>query len=331
VRVNSRADPPVRGRPPGRPAERDEGVPRGPGGQPYIPLVSIVTPAYNMGRFVEQTIQSVLSQDYPRIEYVVMDGGSQDETVPILERYSGRLRYESRTDRGAADAIRRGFDSTRGEIVAYLNADDLYLPGAVSAAIQVFVENPDVDVVYGGAVWIDEAGATLGRYPARDFDAAELARECFICQPAAFLRRSAYEAVGGIDPALEYTFDYDLWLRLARRHRFVYLPRVLAQSRMHPGNKTIGARRQVLRETIDTVRASAGYAGFGHVYAYACHLMDSRDQFFEPLKPSWLKYALAFVLGLGFNRLAPTPFLREYLAVMRPSKHADAMSDSSSR
>jgi glycosyltransferase involved in cell wall biosynthesis len=298
---------------------------------PYSPLVSIVTPSYNMGRFVEQTIRSVLSQDYPRIEYVVMDGGSEDETVPILERYSGRLRYHSGADAGAADAIRQGVQRTRGEIVAYLNADDVYLPGTVSAAIRAFDETPDADVVYGDAVWIDEAGAIIRPYPAKEFDARELIRECFICQPAAFIRRSAYDAVGGIDPALEYTFDYDLWLRLARRHRFVYLHRVLAHSRMHPANKTIGSRRRVLRETMDTVRASAGYAGFGHVYAYACHLLDHRDQFFQPLEPSWLKYAVALGLGVAFNRLASAPFLREYLAVMRRSKPAAARSDSSSR
>ena len=153
-----------------------------------------------------------------------------------------------------------------------------------------------------------------------DFDARELARECFICQPAAFMRRSAYEAVGGIDPDLQYTFDYDLWLRLARRHSFAYVPKTLAQSRMHRANKTIGSRRAVLRETIETVRATTGYAGFGHVYAYACHLVDRRDQFFEPLQPSWAKFALALGLGFAFNRSVFAPFLREYLAVLKSSR-----------
>lgn len=307
------------------------GVDRGAGGSPCAPLVSIVTPSYNMAGFVEQAVKSVLSQDYPHIEYVVMDGGSRDETLSILDRYAGRLRYESRPDGGAADAIRQGLAGTNGDIVAFLNADDAYFPGAVSAAVQVFGETPDVDVVYGGAEWIDQSGATLDRYPVRDFDAGQLALECFICQPAAFLRRSAYEAVGGVDPALEFTFDYDLWLRLARRHRFAYLPRVLAQSRMHVANKTIGSRRRVLRETIDTVRASAGSVGFGHIYAYACHLVDHRDQFFEPLRPSLPKFALALLLGLGFNRFASAPFLREYLAVMRRGKHAGTTSGSPSR
>ncbi len=282
------------------------------------PLVSIVTPSYNMGRFVEETMRSVLSQDYPRIEYIVMDAQSQDETVSILQRYSDRLSYESRPDRGAADAIRKGFERARGDIVAYLNADDLYLPGAVSTAVEAFERAPEVDVFYGDAQWIDEAGALIRPYPVRSFDARELARECFICQPAVFMRRSAYEAVGGIDPELQYTYDYDLWLRLARRHRFEYLPEILAQSRMHRANKTIGSRRAVLRETIGTVRAATGYAGFGHVYAYACHLVDGRDQFFQPLQPSWAKYALALPVGLAFNRSGSVPFLREYLGAMKP-------------
>jgi glycosyltransferase involved in cell wall biosynthesis len=286
----------------------------------YSPLVSIVTPSLNMGRFLEQTIQSVLTQDYPRIEYVVMDGGSRDETLSILDRYSGGLRYESRADHGAADAIRRGFDGTRGEILAYLNADDVYLPGTVSAAVRALEQNRDVDVVYGDALWIDAAGAHIGRYPTRDFEGGELARECFICQPAAFMKRSSYDAVGGVDPSLHYTFDYDLWLRLARRHRFLHLPQILAESRMHSGNKTIGSRRKVLRETIDTVRANTGSAGFGHVYAYACHLIDHRDQFFQPLEPSPAKHALALLLGVTFNRFAPGPFLGEYFSLLRRGK-----------
>lgn len=265
-----------------------------------------------MGRFLEQTIQSVLSQDHISLEYIVMDGGSDDGTVAILERYAGRLRYESQPDGGAPDAINRGFESATGDIFGYLNADDVYLPGTVAAVVRAFEDNPDAYVVYGDARWIDEQGAPLGRYPTCDFDVEDLASECFICQPAAFVRRTAFESVGGMDPARQYTFDYDLWLRLARRHRFYHLPRELAQSRMHRDNKTLGARRRVLRETIDTVRANTGYAPFGHVYAYACYLIDGRDQFYEPLQPSWWKYALTLPLGLRFNGLTPGRFLRGY-------------------
>jgi glycosyltransferase involved in cell wall biosynthesis len=275
------------------------------------PLVSIITPSLNSGDFIEDTIRSVLNQDYPRIEYRVVDGGSTDTTLSILDRYGHSLRFESRRDAGPADALARGLAQAKGEILAYLNADDMYLSGAVAKAIQAFERFPDAAVIYGDADWIDEFGSFIAPYPTRDFDAKALARECFICQPAAFLRRSAYEEVGGMDPSLAYTFDYDLWLRLARRYRFVHLRAKLAQSRMHKRNLSLHSRRRVFRETIQTVSANTGYAGFGHVYAYACHLVDKRDQFFEPLKPSVVKYLLAVLLGAIFNGLNCGPFLRE--------------------
>jgi glycosyltransferase involved in cell wall biosynthesis len=287
---------------------------------PGHPLVSIVTPSFNMGEFVEQTICSVLSQDYPEIEYVVMDGGSTDETLAILERYRNRLRYLSARDSGAADAIRQGLERTHGEIVAYVNADDMYLPEAVRIAVEALDATPSAAVAYGDGVWVDEAGLTLGSYPTRDFDSEALARECFICQPAAFIRRSAYDAVGGIDPALSYTFDYDLWLRLARHHDFVHVPRPLAKSRMHRGNMTFRARRRVLRETVDVLLSNNGYAGFGPVYAYACHLVDRADQFFEPLRPSVPKYLLAILLGMLFNSRGRGRFLRDSFDAIRPRR-----------
>jgi glycosyltransferase involved in cell wall biosynthesis len=281
---------------------------------PGHPLVSIVTPSLNMGGFVEQAIRSVLEQDYAPIEYIVMDGGSCDGTLAVLERYNAHLRFQSEPDGGAAAAIRRGFECSSGEILAYLNADDLYLPGAVSAAIRAFEENPEAAVVYAEASWIDRDGNPIGRYPTRDFDVGALARECYLCQPAVFFRRSAYESVGGIDPQLQYTFDYDLWLKLARDHSFVYLKQPFARSRMYPENKTLGARRGVFRETIRTVKKHAGYAGFGHVYAYASHLLDGRDQFFEPLRPSMSAFGLGIVLGTLFNGPSCPEFWRECLA-----------------
>jgi glycosyltransferase involved in cell wall biosynthesis len=261
-----------------------------------------------MGRFIRGTIRSVLNQDYRNVQYIVMDGASSDGTIRLLESFRGRLTYESAPDNGAADALRRGFARANGEILAYLNADDQYLPGAIAAAVREFETNPEADVVYGEGSWVDRHGGHLGHYPTREFDADALVRECFLCQPAVFFRRSAYEAVGGIDARLEYTYDYDLWLRMAREFSFVYLKQLLAKSRMYPENKTLGSRRRVFREAIRTVLANTGYAGFGHVYAYACHLVDGRDQFFAPLRPSMLKFALALGMGCALNG----PFCRRF-------------------
>jgi len=127
-----------------------------------LPLVSVVTPSYNMGRFIEETIRSVLSQDYPRIEYIVMDGGSCDGTLEILEKYRDRLQFQSQPDHGAADAIHRGFGLSKGSILAWLSADDTYLAGAVSAAVAALAQAPEVGVVYGDASWVDESGKVIG-------------------------------------------------------------------------------------------------------------------------------------------------------------------------
>jgi glycosyltransferase involved in cell wall biosynthesis len=283
------------------------------------PLVSIVTPCLNSARFIEETIQSVLAQDYPRIEHIVMDGGSTDGTLDILKRYGSqreRFTWTSEKDRGAADAINRGFAQSRGEIFAYLNADDAYLPGAVTAAVRAFEANPAADVVYGGGNWIDEEGRPVGSYPVRDFDRALLARECFICQPASFIRRAAFENAGGMDPDLHLTFDYELWMRLARIHPMHRVDQLLAVSRMHASNKSLGQRREVFRETFRILKKHYGYVPFQWVYAYLCYRADGRDQFFEPFQPSMARYLESLPAGLVMNRSAMGKYLAEWFRVM---------------
>src|SRR5580698_405145 len=170
------------------------------------PRVTIVTACLNAERFLEQTIRSVLDQDYPCIEYVVMDGGSTDGTTDILRKYERSLVWQSSPDRGTADAVNRGFAHAQGEIFGFLNADDVYHPRAVSTAVRALRENPEVAGVYGDGWWIDEHGSRIAPYPVRDFDRALLERECFICQPASFFRRQAFESAGGLDPDLRLTF-----------------------------------------------------------------------------------------------------------------------------
>jgi len=284
--------------------------------EPDPPLVSIVTPCLNAARFLEEAIDSVLAQDYPRIEYIVMDGGSTDGTLQILERYQGRLQFVTERDRGAADAINRGFSSSHGQIFAYLSADDVYLPGAVSTAVQALRDFPDAAVVYGDAWWIDDAGKRIAPYPVRDFDPALLARECFICQPASFLRRDAFESVGEMDPDWNLTFDYELWIRLARTYGFRRIDGTLALSRMHRSNLSLGQRQKVFHQTFRMLRGHYGYVPFQRIYAYLCHRADGRDQFFDPLQPSTLRYLESLPLGLFLNRSALIQYLREWFGIM---------------
>ncbi|MDQ2945303.1 MAG: glycosyltransferase [Acidobacteriota bacterium] len=281
-----------------------------------LPLVSVVTPCLNMGRFLRATIESVLAQDYPRIEYIVMDGGSTDATLAILADYAGRLTYFSGPDAGTADAVNRGFRKAHGSILAFLNADDTYLPGGISAAVQALLAHPEAAAVYGNAYWVDQDGRTLGSYPVRPFDPALLRQECFICQPASFLRRDALEEAGMLDPALQYTYDYDLWIRLARVNTMGKIDQFVATSRMHRDSKTLGERRGVLKETLGMLQRHFGYIPFRWIDAYAANLMDGRDQFFEPTQPSIAKYLLSLLIGIGYNSGYPLRFLREWAAVM---------------
>jgi glycosyltransferase involved in cell wall biosynthesis len=210
------------------------------------PGVTIVTPSFNQGQYIEATIRSVLAQDYPAIEYIVMDGGSTDGTLEILRRYGDRLRWVSARDGGQADAINRGWRSGDGEILAWLNSDDVYLPGAVSAAVAALHQHPAALGVYGDCDYIDEHGRLIDTHPTGPFDYPALVRSLItpVPQPATFLRRDAVAAIGYLDEELSMVLDLDLWLRLGLRGPLVYLPRRLAHFREHASSKTVA--RQAL-------------------------------------------------------------------------------------
>lgn len=286
------------------------------------PLVSIVTPVYNLADFIEETVLSVLNQDYPRIEYIVMDGGSTDGTLEILAKYRSRIRVISEPDRGTADAINRGFRISSGEIFAFLNGDDTYLPGAVRTAVECLMAHPEAGGVYGEANWITEDGRIIERYPTRPFDADLLARECFICQPACFLRREIFRKAGLLDPDLECAFDYDLWIRVSRLAPLEKTDAVLANSRMRRASKTLGQRRRVFREALGVLKRHYGYVPFEWVYAYTAFLIDHRDQFFEPLRPSVTKLLASLLLGIGWNRWKALHFVAEWLHWLTPGAAA---------
>ena len=271
-----------------------------------------------MAEYLPQTIASVLSQDYPRLEYIVMDGGSTDGSVELLEGYRDRLRYVSGPDGGAADAINRGFQMSQGSIVAWLNADDTYLPGAVTAAVRQLLSEPDAAAVYGQGYWVDRDGKMLKPYPTQPYDPDALGNHCYICQPACFMRAAAVDAAGGLDRKLQIVFDYDLWIRLGKRHRMSFLPEYLATSRMHSGNKTLSDRTRGFAENRRLLKRHFGYVPFHWIYSQACFLLDRRDQFFEPLRPSVLGYCLSLPLGLWHNWRHPLRYLKEWFQVMTP-------------
>jgi glycosyltransferase involved in cell wall biosynthesis len=280
---------------------------------PLPPLVSIVTPSYQSITFLEEAMRSVFTQDYPRIEYIVADGGSTDGTLELLERHCDRLRYFSGKDEGPADAIDKGLRIASGDIFGWINADDTLLPGAVRAATEYLTAHPDVDVVYGEGNWIDEKGQWISRYPTLPFDAHVLERDCFICQPAAFIRASAYRRCP-LDPLVKLSFDYDLWIRMAKQGlKFAAIPNYMACTRMHPEALTLKAREAVLQASMELLRRHYGYVPLPWVFGYAMYREDAHDQFFQPLRPTLSGYLKSLPLGFRFNPARRLRFLAEWL------------------
>jgi glycosyltransferase involved in cell wall biosynthesis len=250
----------------------------GGSGDPALPLVSVVTPSLNQGRFIRETIESVLGQAYPAIEYLVMDGGSSDETLEVLREYSHRLTWISEPDRGQASAINKGWRRARGDILAYLNSDDTYLPGAVGRAVAALRAHPDAGAVYGEGRHVDERGRIIDRYPTEPFSWSRLAETCFICQPTVFLRRQVVERVGYLDEALQYCMDYDLWIRVARVATFARVPDYQATTRLHADTKTLGRRALAHAEILRTVRRHFGHVPPSWIYAYAHAVLGPRSR-----------------------------------------------------
>lgn len=210
---------------------------------PFLPSVSIVTPSYNQVQFLETTICSVLEQDYPNIEYIVVDGGSTDGSVKIIERYKDKLAWwVSEPDRGQTDAINKGFARASGDIFAWLNSDDVYEPEAISGAVSFLQKHPEVGLVYGDANFIDAKGRVIGKFNAKQTSLKRLERGgVYIPQQSAFWRAEFWRQVGPLDPSFYFAMDYDLWVRLARVTKISYTSQSWANFRLHGEAKTIAA------------------------------------------------------------------------------------------
>jgi len=213
------------------------------------PLISIITPSYNQARFLETTMRSVLEQDYPAIEYIIIDGGSMDGSLEIIRRYEDRLaRWVSEPDSGQAEAINKGLRLATGEIVAWLNSDDVYLPGALREAAEAFNKHPDAGLVYGDGIMVDEDLRVLDFHHYRPLQLSDLLAFEVLLQPAAFMRRAALETVGFLSEKYDLILDHELWVRIASRYPLVHVQSFWALERTHPEAKTIAQAGRFVEE-----------------------------------------------------------------------------------
>ena len=227
---------------------------------PQFPTVTIVTPSFNQAHYLEATIRSVLEQDYPQIEYIVVDGGSTDGSAEIIKRYADRLAWwVSEQDKGQTDAINKGFARATGDIFAWLNSDDVYEPGALAGAVSFLQKNPEVGLVYGDANFIDAEGRVIGRFNAQQTSLKRLQRGgVYIPQQSAFWRADLWRKVGPLDPAFYFAMDYDLWVRLARVTDIRYTPQLWANFRLHGDAKTIASDERCWPEMLRVHRRDGG-------------------------------------------------------------------------
>jgi len=231
------------------------------------PRITVITPSFNQGRFIEETIKSVLDQDYPDLEYIVMDGGSKDNTVEILRKYEPRLKWVSERDRGQSDAINKGIGKATGDIIAYLNSDDHYEPGALEKVARFFVKNPEKVWVTGRCRIIDTDGKEVRRF-ITEYKNFLLGRYSynillvtnFISQPATFLRKEAFDSFGLFDETQHRVMDYDFWLRMGANHAPGILADYLASFRVHPASKTSSSFHSTFKEELEVARKYSGSA-----------------------------------------------------------------------
>lgn len=284
-----------------------------------LPLVTIITPSFNQGRFIKRTIDSVLRQDYPHIQYLVIDGGSSDSTTKILKSYKKKFYWVSEKDRGQTDAINKGLSLAKGEIIGYLNSDDILLPGAIIKVVDFFKKNSDCGMVYGLADYINEEDKFIGKYKTKNFSYHELKKDCFVCQPAAFWTKDVVKKIGFFNQKLHYVMDYDYWIRIAKAGFYIHhLNYKLACSRLYAETKTMSARYKIYNEIFAISKKHFGYASKNFYIGYSHHLIhesNSPMSIFKKIPYFYFLYGY-FLYLLNIFRIQPgrvSYFLKRYI------------------
>ena len=249
------------------------------------PLVSVVVPSFQQGRFLEEALRSVLEQEYQPLEVLVVDGGSTDESVDVIQRYGDRLAWwVSEPDRGQAHALNKGFERARGEVLGWLASDDALVPGAVPRAVDELQRDSDALLVYGEALFVDVDGREIFALEPRPYDVEAMVSRCanHVVQPGSLFRRRAWELAGPLNEEGHYLFDFEFALAVGRIGKVVRIPDRLALYRVHPDSKSGGGSLLKARDYIrfaDRVLAGSGLPGAeaGRASAY----LAAGDYFYD--------------------------------------------------
>jgi glycosyltransferase involved in cell wall biosynthesis len=258
--------------------------------------VSIITPSFNQEKFIERTIKSILNQKYYNLESIIIDGCSNDNTVDILKKYDESITWLSEKDNGQSHAINKGLLRSSGDIVAWLNSDDIYYENTINLVVNYFKMHPDIDVVYGCAHHIDVNDNPFENYPTKPWNLTSLKSNCFICQPSTFLRRSVIDKYGLLNENLNYCMDYEYWLRLGNKGvKFGYITEFLSGSRLYLENKTLGSKIKVHTEINEMLQSKYGIVPERWLFNYVHAVLDKKD------KETNFIYKLKFLMILTFG------------------------------
>lgn len=295
-----------------------------------FPLISIITPSYNQVRFIETTLRSVLDQDYPNIEYLVVDGGSDDGSVELLKRYTDRISWwVTERDSGQAEAINKGLSRAKGEYVAWLNSDDYYMPGAVSEAVNNLMAHPDAGIVFGNVRVVDRDEKVINNLTYANWNLIDLLSFHIIGQPGVFMRHSVLESAGYLDQSYHLLLDHQLWIRMAQQAKMVYVPSLWASAHYHEDCKNLAMASDFGKEAQSIVQWVKGSPDFDELFKQnykkilagaerlnAFYLLDAKEYrssfrsywkafWLDPatVKPEWYRMVYAFFAPLGLEGL----------------------------
>lgn len=295
-----------------------------------LPLVTIVTPSYNQAQFLEKTMRSVLEQDYPNIEYLVIDGGSTDGSVELIRKYADRLAWwVSEKDAGQAEAINKGFSRAKGEFVAWINSDDYYMPGAIAEAVKRLMAHPQVGFVFGNVRVVDKDEKILNHLSYGDWNITDLMSFRIIGQPGVFMRRSVLEKAGYLDQSYHLLLDHQLWIRLALVTGMKYVPSLWASAHYHEDCKNLAMAAEFGKEAMRIVEWMQQSPEFAGLYAQnhrriqagagrlnAFYLLDAKEYkaafraywkafwlYPAAVIPEWYRMLYAFFAPLGLDGL----------------------------